>query len=187
MSGSSIGGVIWPIVLHRLLNEVSFGWTVRITAFIMLPLLGFACFFTRLPVALLEHQKPKVEASCVKNLTLMLLAAGLFFIYLGLFSPFFYITPFTVSLGLDANMAFYMVSILNAASLFGRILPGILADRIGAFNTIIVSSVCSGVICACWTKAVSIPGIVMFSIAYGFASGVSFDSYRTCFRSTDIL
>ena len=42
VAGSSLGGVIWPIALHKLLGEVGFGWAVRIAAFIMIPLLGLA-------------------------------------------------------------------------------------------------------------------------------------------------
>lgn len=172
ISGSSIGGVLWPIALHRLFDDISFGWTVRIAGFIMLPLLGGACFFVRVPVNG-NHQKPKVDLSCIKNPALLLLALGLFFYYLGLFSLLFYVTSYTISLGLDANMGFYMVSIANAASLFGRVLPGLLADRYGAFNIMIIFGTLSGVVCMCWTTAVTIAGIVVLSLAYGFASGVS--------------
>ena len=97
----------------------------------------------------------------------------MFFVYLGLFSPFFYITSWTISLRLDATLAFYMISIMNASSLFGRIVPGIVADRVGPFNVMIVIVAVSGVIATCWTKATTIPSIVVFSMAYGFASGVS--------------
>lgn len=45
IGGSSLGGVIWPIMLERLLNHSSlrFGWVLRIVAFVMLPLLVIAC------------------------------------------------------------------------------------------------------------------------------------------------
>lgn len=109
VSGSSLGGVIWPIALKNLLYKVGFGWGVRIAAFIMLPLLSAACLAIRLPIqkGSPSKTKPKPDLSAVKHPVLILLAAGLFFIYLGLFSPFFYITSWTLSLDLDANMAFY--------------------------------------------------------------------------------
>src|SRR4051812_32246602 len=39
VSGSSIGGLVFPIVLSKLLNSstLSFGWSIRIVAFIMMP------------------------------------------------------------------------------------------------------------------------------------------------------
>lgn len=109
MSGSSLGGVIWPIALKSLLYKVGFAWGVRIAAFIMLPLLGAACLSIRLPIhkGSSSKTKPKPDLSIVKHPVLILLAVGLFFIYLGLFSPFFYITSWTLSLDLNANMAFY--------------------------------------------------------------------------------
>lgn len=44
MAGAAVGGVVFPIALNRLLNEVglSFGWSVRICALIVLVLLACA-------------------------------------------------------------------------------------------------------------------------------------------------
>ncbi|TVY76008.1 Aspyridones efflux protein apdF, partial [Lachnellula suecica] len=171
VSGSSLGGVIWPIALHRLIGEVGFGWAVRIAAFMMMPLYGLAVSFVRRPESLVLPPRAKPDFSFLKNPAILFLSAGMFFVYLGLFSPYFYITSWTVSLGLDANMAFYMISIMNAASLFGRVVPGLAADKMGPFNVMISIVAISGVIATCWTKATSIPGIVVFSLAYGFSSG----------------
>lgn len=42
--GSSIGGVVWPIALSKMLNNSSlnFGWSVRIVDFVILGVLAFA-------------------------------------------------------------------------------------------------------------------------------------------------
>jgi len=50
-SGSSIGGVVWPIMLARLLerSNLTFGWVLRIVGFTMLPLLAIACVTVREP------------------------------------------------------------------------------------------------------------------------------------------
>ncbi|PQE06040.1 MFS monocarboxylate transporter protein [Rutstroemia sp. NJR-2017a BBW] len=176
VSGSSLGGVIWPIALHNLFTEVGFGWAVRIVAFIQLPLLVIGCVFTRPPVGLIGHAKGKADFSCMKNPILILLSSGLFLLYLGLFTPFFFITSWTESLGLDSDFAFYTISIINGASLFGRILPGILADRIGPYNIAILAATISGLICTCLTKATTVAGISVLSLAYGFSSGTQFMS-----------
>jgi predicted MFS family arabinose efflux permease len=173
VSGSSLGGVVWPIALHNLFTEVGFGWAVRIVAFIQLPLLVIGCVFTRPPVGLIGHAKGKADFSCMKNPILILLSSGLFLLYLGLFTPFFFITSWTESLGLDSDFAFYTISIINGTSLFGRILPGILADRVGPYNIAILAAAISGLICTCLTKATTVAGITVLSLAYGFSSGVS--------------
>jgi len=41
-SGSSLGGVIFPIMIRRLIVTVGFGWSMRITAFLILFLMVFA-------------------------------------------------------------------------------------------------------------------------------------------------
>ncbi|KUJ10775.1 MFS monocarboxylate transporter-like protein [Mollisia scopiformis] len=182
VSGSSLGGVIWPIVLRRLLYNpsVGFGWAVRISAFIMLPLLLIACVTIKLPKTNKAQGHGKPDLSIVKNPVLIILACSLFFVYLGLFSPFFYITGWTISLGLNVNMGFYMVSIINAASLFGRIIPGVLADKMGPYNVMILSAGLSGIICVTWTSAKSIGTIVVLSLAYGFASGAVIGLQGAC-------
>jgi predicted MFS family arabinose efflux permease len=185
VSGSSLGGVIWPIALKRLLAEMSFGWTVRIAGFMMLVLTALACLTIRPPVNFTRSSSPQpqrrsMEISVFRNPTLMLMSVSLSFIYLGLFSPFFYVTPYTVSLGLNANMAFYMICILNAASLFGRILIGILADWYGLLNMFNFATASSFTIVFCWTKAISITGIVVFSLAYGFFSGAVVSLMGAC-------
>ncbi|TEY71489.1 hypothetical protein BOTCAL_0092g00230 [Botryotinia calthae] len=161
VSGSSLGGVMWSIALNRLLTEVGFGWAVRIVAFIQLPLLITGCLSVRNPV-------------------LILLALGLFLVYFGLFTPFFYIEPWALSLRLDSNFAFCTVSIVNAASLFGRIIPGLLADRLGCYNIAVVAAISSGLVCTCMIKATSVAGITMFSLAYGFASGAIISLKGVC-------
>ena len=43
--------------------------------------------------------------------------------------PFFCIQSYAVKLQIDEDMAFYLLAITNAASLFGRLFPNWLADR----------------------------------------------------------
>lgn len=187
VSGSSLGGIFWPLVFRNLFKKVGFGWAVRIAGFIMLPLLLFGVLFVKLPasqVLSIGAPKPKPNLGIFKNPILLLLGVGLCVIYLGLFSPFFYITSWTVSLGLDADMAFYMVSIMNAASLLGRIGPGVMADHLGAFNVMAASAMFSGIVCTCWTKATSMVGLVILALGYGFVSGAVISLQGVCAART---
>jgi len=178
-TGASIGGVIWPIALRNLFSHLSFGWTVRVCAFMMLPLLLIACFtiqLPKLPEGAVKPPKQKPDLSVAKKPILFVLGAALFMNYLGLFTPNFYVTSYTISRRLDPNMAFYMLAIMNGSSLFGRIIPGMWADKFGGFNVMILSAGVSGIVCMCWTKAQSIAGIGVWAAAYGFTSGVSFSA-----------
>lgn len=186
IAGSSLGGVIWPIAINELLNRdgVSFGWTIRIVGFIMLPLLLLAVLTIDLPSEDKERrghsdqgnqvqQRRGPVIALVTNTTFLLLCAGLATCYLGMFSPFFYITSYAESIGHPVSFAFYLVSIVNAASLFGRILPGFLADRYGHFEICSLAALLSGIIAFCWTPVKSTAALVVWALAYGFASGVS--------------
>jgi hypothetical protein len=42
VAGSSLGGVIFPLMVQHLLPQVGFGWTMRICAFLILGLLVIA-------------------------------------------------------------------------------------------------------------------------------------------------
>lgn len=194
ISGSSLGGLVWPIVLQQLLYHtgIGFGWTMRIVGFIMLPLLAVACLIVveapqerPQPSDLAEHgeahealeEKPsrrkKTDFSILKKPEFLFLCAGLAIGYLGLFAPFFYVSSYAVAKGLSPSMSFYLISILNAASLFGRVLPGVLADRWGHFNFMVIALGASAIVGFCWTAATSLPGLIVWSLTYGFTSGVS--------------
>lgn len=197
LAGSSLGGVIWPIVIDRLLKnpKIGFPWTMRIVGFIMIPLLIFSCVAAKspdTPLTSIENRGPehtndekavssdekrqdqKAQAlALVRQPALQLLCLAMFIIYFGMFAPFFYTTSYAVEMGFSTTFAFYTVSIVNGASFFGRILPGIIADRYGKFNCCILAAVSAGIIALCWTKVTSVAGLVLWSAAYGFASGVS--------------
>lgn len=188
-----MGGVIWPIAINELLNKdgVSFGWTLRAVGFIMLPLLGLAVLTVSMPPKVPneqetvhdnEHKEPREGQQSreksgpiigiIKNTTFLLLCGGLAICYLGMFGPFFYVTSYAESLGHSASFSFYLISIINAASLFGRILPGMLADRYGHFNLCSLAALLSGIVAFCWTPVKSVAALVVWSLAYGFSSGV---------------
>jgi predicted MFS family arabinose efflux permease len=197
LAGSSLGGVIWPIVIDRLLKnpKIGFPWTMRIVGFIMIPLFIFSCLAAKSPDAPAKdvqnadtenfandkaaggqgkQQDQKAQAlALVRQPALQLLCFAMFIIYFGMFAPFFYTTSYAVEKGFSTTLAFYTVSIVNGASFFGRILPGIVADRYGKFNCCILATISAGIIALCWTKVTSVAGLVLWSAAYGFASGVS--------------
>ncbi|KKK14093.1 hypothetical protein P175DRAFT_0428954 [Aspergillus ochraceoroseus IBT 24754] len=199
ISGSSLGGVLWPIIINELLNNrtVGFGWTMRIVGFIMIPLLAISCLFCRpplpaghngapspdsgeSPVSLETKKRSGPDFSILKRAPLQLACLAFFIIYFGMFSPFFFTTSYAVSKGFSSNLSFYTISIINGASLFGRILPGFVADRYGRYNCCIVFTFLSGIIALCWTRATSVAGLVIFSAAYGFTSGAILSLQQVC-------
>lgn len=114
-SGSSLGGVIFPIMIKKLVAEVGFAWSMRIAAFFILALLIYSNLTlrsrlppTRKPWSLKEFLSPFRER------TYSLVVVASFFFFFGMFLPFTYIVLEAEYYGMSANLAGYLVSILNA-------------------------------------------------------------------------
>lgn len=90
----------------------------------------------------------------------------------GLFVPFTFIILEGTARGVSPNLAVYLVSILNAASVFGRTLPGWAADKFGRFNTMILMCCFTAIISlALWLPGHGTGPIVTFAVLFGFSSG----------------
>lgn len=106
-------------------------------------------------------QRKKTDFSIVKKPEFIFLCSGLAIGYLGLFSLFFYVSSCAEVQGVSPSMSFYLISILNSASLIGRVLPGVLADRWVHFNFMVVALGSSAMVGFCWMAAKSLAGLVV--------------------------
>lgn len=171
VSGSSIGGVIIPIAISKMLNGTSlgYGWTVRIIGFIVMPLLSFSCLTVkaRLPPRTTRFWLPEV----FRDTKFLLLVAAMFFMFTGMLTPIFYIPTYATMRGMDSTLAGYMLAILNAASTFGRIIPGVIADKLGRINVFAFGGIATGVVIFCMNEATSNAALIVYSIMFGFWSG----------------
>jgi MFS family permease len=179
VTGSSLGGVVFPIMLSRLIKAIGFAWSVRIVGFVILAMIVIA-------VLTVEERLPPRHGSILlpsgfKQVPYTLVIMGVFFMTLGLFTPFFYLPQFAQKQGMSEDLASYMLSILNAASVFGRSLPGLAADRIGRYNTLAIEGACSGILLLCWPAVSSNASIIIFATLYGFFSGGIVSLMSPCF------
>lgn len=120
-----------------MIREVGFPWAMRTAAFLLLFLLIIAnlTITSRMPPVkrpfdIMDFIRPLGEIP----FDLVLIGAFLFF--MGMFLPINYIILEGIEYGINPNLAQYLVSILNAASFFGRTIPGALADKVGRFNMV---------------------------------------------------
>ena len=171
IAGSSLGAVVFPVVLSQLLNgsDIGFGWSVRICGFIMLPVLTFSC------VAIRARLPPRSSnfflLSAFKDPIYDLIIASSFFLFVGMFIPLFYIPTYGVYRGMNPKLASNLSAILNSASILGRIIPGILGDKLGRINALFAAGIATAILIFVWIKAVSAAGIIVFSVFIGFTSG----------------
>jgi predicted MFS family arabinose efflux permease len=182
VSGSSIGGIVLPIMVNRLVDHIGFGWTMRAVAFLLLGIvvIGNLTIKSRLPptkrpLRLMDFFEPYTEP------VFLTMTIGIWFIYVGGFLPFTFIVVQARAQGMSSGLAGYLVAILNAASTFGRIIPAHFGDTYGVFNVMILFTAFGAVVnLALWLPSTTMSSgntnaiIIMFSILYGFASGCSF-------------
>ncbi|KAH9921464.1 major facilitator superfamily domain-containing protein [Fomitopsis serialis] len=175
LTGSGCGGIIYPIMLNHLFNgSTGFHWGVRASAFLTLGLLVLAQFVmrTRLPSAKDRPPQPKPNILAIfTDPPFAFSLFGGFMVVWGLFMPYFYLQLWVNLHGLSSTLAFYTIAILNAASIFGRIIPNMLADRFGQFNVVVPVSAITGALVFVMFASTTTGAVIVFTILYGFFSG----------------
>jgi len=178
LSGSSVGAIVHPILLNNLFDDshTGFAGAVRASAYMLLGCLAIAnlTMRTRLPprakdaVALSVWSRVKPIMSDTVYLCTI---TGSFFCQLSIYFPAFYIQLYAVTHGIDTRMAFYSIAILNAASVIGRIIPNMLADKVGPFLLVIPTTIICGGLMFAMLGITSVASMVVVAVVYGIFSG----------------
>lgn len=173
-SGSSLGGVIFPIMIRRLIVTVGFGWSMRITAFLILFMMVFANLTvrSRLPPKGMTPWVLSEFISPFKELPYASIVVGGFLFFFGMFLPFNYLPVYAQRNGMSDDLSNYLVAILNASSIFGRIIPGYIGDKMGRFNMMVLITYASGILVfALWIPGTGNIPTIIFAALYGFTTG----------------
>lgn len=185
MTSGSIGGIIFPLMLQKLFPMVGFAWATRILGFILLFLLIIANLLVRSrlprkPMASFRSISP--DLTVFKDIPFALVALGIFLMEWGIFVPLTYITSYATSHGQSAAFGFQIVAILNAGSFFGRFSAGLVADKIGRVNTLILSiGLCIITCFALWLPAGdSAAMMIVFAVVFGTVSGSNLSLSPVC-------
>jgi MCP family monocarboxylic acid transporter-like MFS transporter 10 len=209
-SGSSSGGIVFPILINKMLEKYGFAWATRITTFVCLGFMtiALACMRTRPPPQRSqEGQKQSSILDLFKDVPYVLavlsglaIMFGIFFLgkllpsnfdcysFVDLLFLVFYLQLYAITKGVEKTLAYYTLTILNGASIFGRILPTLLVDIVGmcsttlwfrhlnvpptgVYNGIIFTAFACGVITLATLAIDNAAGVVCLAIFYGFFSG----------------
>ena len=115
-TGSSTGGVIFPIMVSRLIERVGYGWAMRISAFLILFMLTIA------NVSVKSRYPPQPRSLTFKEfvrpfkeVAFSVSCFGNFLYTFGVFIPATYIVVQATAEGMGKELAQYLLSMLNAA------------------------------------------------------------------------
>ncbi|KAF3406268.1 Riboflavin transporter MCH5 [Talaromyces pinophilus] len=169
-TGSSVGGIIYPIVVRRLIVQVGFPWAVRAMGFIVLGTLAISISLLR-PRLPPKKLGPLLDLQALKDLPYFFFLLSMLFTYMGLYIPFFYITDYALSIGIDENISFYTLIIMSAGSIPGRVAPPYFADKIGNVNVMLPATLICAILMLCWISVKSLASLIVVSILFGFFSG----------------
>jgi MFS family permease len=193
-AGGSVGGVIFPLALQKLLPSVGFAWATRVIGFIDI----FCCIV--LCVLIRSRLPPKAGQSVLpdfrifRDLSYLLITIGIFAMEWALFIPITYLTTFASSTGaFTPALAYQLIAIFNAGSCLGRWAPGYMADKLGRFNIMIASHAnCSPTSLTFWlpaslltpTTSSEVTAIkalsIVYAVIFGFASGSNISLTPVC-------
>lgn len=166
-----IGGVIYPIIFTRLQPRIGFPWATRVLGFIVLAtqLIPFVLMKSR---ASPTTKYSLVDRTAFKDVPYILLNIGLIFGFMGFYIIFYYIELYahqesSASIALQA----YLLVIINASSLPGRLIPGYYADKMGSINVQTIVTFIGALLTFCLIAIKNSPGLVVYCIIYGFSAG----------------
>ncbi|KAL0060560.1 hypothetical protein AAF712_012648 [Marasmius tenuissimus] len=189
--GSTLGGIMYPVVSGVLLPRMGFQWTLRILDWIGFVTLAIASIVSLLedfvliePVSNNLQTVRRRNKNTVKGKTpffslkpLRNLAFGLYCLayalhIIGFFTFATYVSSTAVVRGVTSpEFGYFLIGVLNAVTGLGRIPARWTASKCGSLNVTIPSLAISGTILAGgWTATKNNAGLVMFTIAYGLCA-----------------
>ena len=181
-TAGGIGGIVFPVLISSLSGTVGFSWAIRIIGFIsaLFCFLSVALLRTRLPLK--SKQRGMIDISAFKEMRFSILAAAIVLIDFALLIPLTYLPSYAESRGLESSLAYNLSSILNAASIVGRVVSGYFADHFGRFNIMVLTTfACSVFTFALWLPSQSNRAIiVLFTVLFGFWSGSAISLSPVC-------
>ncbi|KAJ7747622.1 major facilitator superfamily domain-containing protein [Mycena maculata] len=180
-SGAACGGVVFPILLNQLGQRANFTIAIRASGGLIGALLLFAnlAMRTRLPSKVpgmksteqRHTDQPLDWKSMFTDIGYLSALTGAFFTSLGLFFPFFYLQLYAVTNGVDKQLAFYLLTLLNGGSIIGRLVNNSISPRVGSFNLVVSSLYACAMLIFVMLKIKTFAGLAVFAVLYGFASG----------------
>lgn len=170
-AGSSIGGMLYPIIFYKLQPHIGFAWATRVLGFIAFATLAVSNIVLRVRV-LPAARRAFFDLPAWKELPYLFFNLGSFFAFFGLYAPFFYVQSYVIEEGImEPHLAFYLLAVLNAASTFGRVIPNYIADHLGPLNIVFPCAGIAGIIQYALIGAHSTAAVMVLVALYGFFSG----------------
>ncbi|MCJ1437677.1 hypothetical protein MMC27_007064 [Xylographa pallens] len=171
-AGSSTGGIFFPLIAEKLIFNIGYAWTVRVMALVV--------FLTLIPANIIARERPghksraktTMDWSAFHDIPYLLMMAGMFFSFLGIYFGFYYIATFGEAvLLLSPSDSTSLLIAMNTANLPGRFLPALISDAcIGPLNTIVPATFLAAMLIFIWIGATTHNALLVIACLYGFSA-----------------
>ncbi|KAJ3526854.1 hypothetical protein NM208_g10987 [Fusarium decemcellulare] len=181
-TAGGIGGIVFSLIILYLTPRIWFPWAIRIVAFLSLGLFVVANIFLRKRIPHNKTAKAYIDFGLFKNVKFAVTVAAIFLVEFAVFIPYTYLCSYALSSGFSSREAYLLNVLLNTGAIPGRVLPGYIADRFGAFNTMCVTALtCGAFILGLWLIADGDHArVTAFSVLFGFWSGAAISLSPVC-------
>ncbi|MBT7756539.1 MAG: MFS transporter [Rhodospirillaceae bacterium] len=93
------------------------------------------------------------------------------FVCIGFFIPFVHLVPYAIDQGLGSGTGVYLLTVIGASSVIGRLLLSAASDRLGRRNSMAMMYLAMAVSFLLWYGGGSIVVLTLFAVLYGVGSG----------------
>lgn len=122
-----------------------------------------------------------VDLKSLKDLRFAFLVLYNIFAELAVFNGITYFASYALAQEVSESMSYGLLTILNSTGIIGRWGSGVLADKWGRFNVLIITSIFAFVTAfAIWLPFHSLASMIIFAVLHGFCNGGVFAGIPAC-------
>jgi len=172
--GTAIGGIMFPIVLDRLLPSLGFAWATRVLGLMTLAglFMGLALILPRIPETKSESataaRRRLVDLGALTEPVFVVMCLGVFFLWIAYWVPFFLIPTYAeFGLGASSSLAFCLLVVANASGIPGRFLAVLVIPYVGNAGGMVAFGGLSAVVIFGWAAVHNTAGFIAWSVALG--------------------
>jgi len=173
-SAAGFGGVVLPLLLNTLLNNLGFQTAMRVWAGVLFASSAPLAFFIkpRLPYSANTHIKPFNMRYVTSKLFALHQVANVIQAT-GYFLPGIYLPTYArMAFGASTVLSTLTVILVNIAATIGCVIMGSLTDKLHVTTCIIISAVGAATsVLLIWGLSASLPVLYVFCVLYGLFAG----------------
>ncbi|KAG1890893.1 MFS general substrate transporter [Suillus subluteus] len=174
--GTVLGSIVFPVAAQNLIPLIGFKWTVRVFGFILMATLGTANVLLKRRLPPVNIRGGLFNFNAFRNKAFTIYCISGVMIVLGLDTELTYLPVSAVAIGVSKDFSFYTLAIANAASAL-RVSFGLMSDKIGAINTMVVMTAVTGIATIVWPFAKNESQLIAIAAIYGFSLGAYVSLY----------